>query len=640
MRAMSERLLGVGLGFIGLCLGLWHFSSLAAPPDCPTAMASAYSPQGLPRYPRRIDESKAFKSLVDWLTSELIEGRNAPGFLVGLSGTDSIVVFLAAVRAFERVGRPQRVVGIHFSDDVSTPFKDEVLPWLRQQAPHSPVIVDQSIDHHRDGLRWGALLDWSVIVDPSTGRMRSAAEQFWVLGTRNRTEQVLNRYSSISMGVSAQPIIHLWKSEILEICRFLGVPQIALDQSCQADCACGRDELSALNIPEVDALLMAREGELCASYTFQTIPGRLHRELTAYIDDQVRRTKFKREIPYLPEADPVFIHGESHHIVQAGEAFLQGDTEDLRALSKAVPMVIAEGRAAQAAGWVTQGSREARSWLPEALALFNTPGLRMSSRRTMIETLFGWRDLRAVDVRSLAETSARLAYLGFTFPQWRFLTQSDRAGLAIVEHFGMHRQEGRPTDVYDASLPPSDPRRDRWGTGFSWSEGNTYIELRRAYYLISVQQETLPITLLIRNNSHYFGRDRLPEPILVSWGHWTPEQLAQLDEEDIGSRKFSPFLRFAEGPQHSDFKRKLAGLTGALDVFEAFEVRFDRWLMGTGRSHLEAKLNNSDPPISLGIVARGAPSWYPTPVANLAEISSLETNYHLVLMSGQNGDLP
>jgi NH3-dependent NAD+ synthetase len=54
---------------------------------------------------RRLDPSATFEALVEWVRTMAVE-RGCPGLAVGLSGTDSILVFMACARAMERLGRP------------------------------------------------------------------------------------------------------------------------------------------------------------------------------------------------------------------------------------------------------------------------------------------------------------------------------------------------------------------------------------------------------------------------------------------------------------------------------------------------------------------------------------------------------
>lgn len=280
--------------------------------------------------PRTIDPAATFNALVDWF-HDLIVQREAPGFLIGLSGTDSVVSFLAASKAFEKAGKPERVMGVHFAPsedflydhpeaEVHLWFTNEVVPWLRQQAKGTQVIVDTSIDWRYDGLRWGALADLSVVsragftgvvagsfldVSDAARTMRLPEEQYWVVGTRNLTEDTLLNYSNASTVVSLQPLIHLWKSEILQISDYLKIPKIAIQKSCETDCICGRMRLPAQHIREVDMLLMVLCGELTENYVKEHIPGDLYSLLSKFINVQISKGNFKKSIPYTPDINVV-----------------------------------------------------------------------------------------------------------------------------------------------------------------------------------------------------------------------------------------------------------------------------------------------------------------------------------------------
>lgn len=255
-----------------------------------------------------LNPASAFESLVNWFHDELIAKRGAPGFLVGLSGTDSLVTFMAAAKAFEKYGAPERAMGVHFAPsedflddhpeaDVHLWFRDQVIPWLQQQAPKAKVLTETSIDWRCDGLRWGYLMDLSVVSNDHRRMMRPPEEQYWVVGTRNRTEDILINYSNASMAASLQPIIHLWKSDVLQISEHLGVPQVAINKSCETDCICGRQALAANHIKEVDMILKERAGEL----TGLDIEPLLRTQLAKYIDAQIGKNTFKKNIPYTPD---------------------------------------------------------------------------------------------------------------------------------------------------------------------------------------------------------------------------------------------------------------------------------------------------------------------------------------------------
>jgi hypothetical protein len=267
--------------------------------------------------PRALDPAATFAALVGW-TQQLIVEKNAPGFILGLSGTDSILTFLVCATAFEMLGRPGRVVGVHYGPDFppadKTPEEIEkilsfnpsyrwaprvVLPWLRAQAPGAQVLVDTETDYRDDYRRWADLFRRSL-----NGALKTeplpAGENFWVAGTRNATEQALATYSNISGAVSVQPILGLWKSEVLKLCQYLGVPTIAMEQSRTVDCDCGRFDVAAKHIEEVDWVVMAREGLVSEAWLAGALKPDLRAKLEAFVDEQLRYAGFKKEIPYAP----------------------------------------------------------------------------------------------------------------------------------------------------------------------------------------------------------------------------------------------------------------------------------------------------------------------------------------------------
>jgi NH3-dependent NAD+ synthetase len=267
-------------------------------------------------FPRIVDPAVAFDSLVDWIHDKMVVKRKAPGAIIGLSGTDSIVVFLATYKAFARACMADRVWGVHFepSDDFLDDhpeaeahlwFGTEVVPWLREQAPKAKVTISRDIDWRMDGVRWGMLNEMGAVDYEHGRRMREHSDRYWVVGTRNRSEDILFTYSNASLLASFQPLVRLWKSEVLQVSKHLGVPQLAIDKSCDVDCICGRQRLPAHHIREVDLILMARVDDLDLEYLERHIDPELGTALSTYVHTQIQRSCFKSDIPYVPGTVPL-----------------------------------------------------------------------------------------------------------------------------------------------------------------------------------------------------------------------------------------------------------------------------------------------------------------------------------------------
>lgn len=88
----------------------------------------------------------------------------------------------------------------------------------------------------------------------------------------------------------------LWKSEVLALCRFLGLPEEMLRQSRCADRECGRPPWMAEEIEAIDRLLMIEAGELDPA-AGTAIPQQLQRHVRHLLD----MNGFKQRIPYRPD---------------------------------------------------------------------------------------------------------------------------------------------------------------------------------------------------------------------------------------------------------------------------------------------------------------------------------------------------
>lgn len=181
-----------------------------------------------------------------------------PGFIVGLSGTDSLVAYLATMMAIEEVGRDIPLLGIHYVDPDKREgwFAREIIPLINHPTvTHGKceAIIAVAPGGHYDQTRW-ADLHMRARADGPYHRDHDA-QTYWVVGTINATEHKLGKYSVLANTASIQPIRTLWKSEILEICKFLTIPDVAMEYSRLPDCLCGREEFAAENIELIDAVL-------------------------------------------------------------------------------------------------------------------------------------------------------------------------------------------------------------------------------------------------------------------------------------------------------------------------------------------------------------------------------------------------
>lgn len=205
-----------------------------------------------------------------------------PGFVVGLSGTDSIVAFLACYDALLDHGKADKMIGIHYVNNRvgKTWFESYVFDWLKRRCPEARIdsrVPDSGSNEEAD--RWHDL-------------NANYRDTHWIVGAVNATEKALGTYSIFNKSASVWPIATLWKSDIINICEDLNAPQIVIDKSKIPDCACGRDELAAENIELIDQILQ-----------FKVDPTKHDPELLNTLMQWITSTKqlydFKERTPYM-----------------------------------------------------------------------------------------------------------------------------------------------------------------------------------------------------------------------------------------------------------------------------------------------------------------------------------------------------
>lgn len=219
-----------------------------------------------------------------------------PGFIMGLSGTDSMVAFHICYRALMEFGMHDRLVGIHYVNGrrkKPTWFEEGVVPWMQEAYPGAQVLVEEPLGGNQDQQRWADLHFRALNYMDDRGVPHSLDRNYWTVGTINATEMYLGKYSILANSTSVQVIRNIWKSEIIDACNQMGVPRIAIETSMLPDCLCGRDEIAAENIHAIDAIIQ-HDGD--------RMPGdpALLCALVDYIRDTKMQNDFKLRTPFIP----------------------------------------------------------------------------------------------------------------------------------------------------------------------------------------------------------------------------------------------------------------------------------------------------------------------------------------------------
>ena len=134
---------------------------------------------------------------------------------------------------------------------------------------------------HIETTRWAMMLSLSLEV------------RGWLIGTRNRSEDVLGTYSLASRTATLLPIVGLWKSEVMALAQSVNIPTEILISSQRADPSCGRPQAMAdITFEVVDRFLQVRQGERAAA-ELEQIPA----ATIQYLDSVYQRNQFKRNFP-------------------------------------------------------------------------------------------------------------------------------------------------------------------------------------------------------------------------------------------------------------------------------------------------------------------------------------------------------
>ncbi len=172
--------------------------------------------------------------IVDWLKQKVNESHTK-GYVVGLSGgLDSSVVALLCQRAF-----PDETLGIIMNCH-STPQDAAHGKLLAKQChvPYKEIFLDKVYDSFLEAVETTEEEEAVLTVANIKPRLRMTTLYYYgskhgylVVGTGNRPEMKIGYFTKYGDGgVDIEPIIHLTKSEVRDLARYLGVPDAIINK--------------------------------------------------------------------------------------------------------------------------------------------------------------------------------------------------------------------------------------------------------------------------------------------------------------------------------------------------------------------------------------------------------------------------
>ena len=218
-----------------------------------------------------MSEQQTIDTLISWIRDSVPDEVNV---LVPISGgTDSALCFFICSQAV-----PEKTTAIYIGDEL--PHSE----WFETVGNVQKLQLSTTKDTQGGQAeieRWALFMNLAI------------QENRMLIGSRNRTEQILGTYSMASRVAWMYPIIGLWKHDVLRFCEYIGVPQAIIASSNQADPACGRpEELAQIPHVLVDAFAQSRLERKPLNVST------LHADQEAYLEKIYNRNSFKHTLPH------------------------------------------------------------------------------------------------------------------------------------------------------------------------------------------------------------------------------------------------------------------------------------------------------------------------------------------------------
>ncbi|HLX25848.1 MAG TPA: NAD+ synthase [Candidatus Cybelea sp.] len=251
----------------------------------------------LPAAPQ-IDAAVATEWLVAFLRDELVERRGIHAAVVGLSGgVDSAVTAFLCARALgaENV----HAFRMPYRSSHPTSLSDAQLVVDALKIPCRTIDITAAVDGYlqnepkADARRRGnvmARMRMVVLFD------QSAKLDALPIGTGNKTERLLGYFTWHADDTPPlNPLGDLFKSQVWELARYLGVPQRLVEKAPTADLQADQTDEADLGISyaKADAIL----SELLLGYSNDELVARgFERDAVALIRRRVDSTHWKRHL--------------------------------------------------------------------------------------------------------------------------------------------------------------------------------------------------------------------------------------------------------------------------------------------------------------------------------------------------------
>lgn len=246
-------------------------------------------------------------AMIDRFLLEELGKTGLEGVVLGLSGgVDSALACALAVHALG----PERVLAVKMPYRTSSPASEADADAVATQLGVRTERVDITpmVDAYFQGAAYASPLrrgNFMARVRMAVLFDRSAREKALVLGTSNKTELLLGYGTWYGdMASSLNPIGDLYKAQVRQMARHMGLPQPVVDKAPSADLWPDQtdEQEMGLTYAEADAILCLLVDE---RYTQEEVAAAGHpAALVQKVLGMVEGSQYKRRLPIIAKLSP------------------------------------------------------------------------------------------------------------------------------------------------------------------------------------------------------------------------------------------------------------------------------------------------------------------------------------------------
>ena len=251
---------------------------------------------------RKLDYGRVLEKLTSFI-QEKVDDSKADGVVIGVSGgIDSATTAYLAVKALGK----ERVLGLIMPYYMNKDVEDARLVCSSLGIEWKEIgikpIVDSfvaQLDFHPDKRSLGNIMARTRMV---LLYAHANAKNYLVLGTSNRSEFLTGYFTKWGDGASDYaPLINLYKTEVWEIAKLLGVPERIIEKKPTAGLWEGQSDEEELGISYrlLDEILW-RLVDLKMPKNEIAKELEVPIERVEYVENLVRRSEHKRRLPIGP----------------------------------------------------------------------------------------------------------------------------------------------------------------------------------------------------------------------------------------------------------------------------------------------------------------------------------------------------